>query len=121
MDQLVQVVDVIMGNLPYILFRPKSETKEYVVLLLWSTNMDDAACKVQKNMEIMKREIAVDQFQRRCMVENVSAARRQFLHLLNNYTFLKVQKDDVCHLPPDNNEQLENFFKLLTQPKPMKK
>ena len=27
MDQLVQVVDVIMGNLPYILFRPKSETK----------------------------------------------------------------------------------------------
>ena len=48
MDQLVQVVDVIMGNLPYILFRPKSETKEYVVLLFWSTNMDDAACEVQK-------------------------------------------------------------------------
>ena len=46
MDQLVQVVDVIMGNLPYILFRPKSETKEYVVLLFWSTNMDDAVCEV---------------------------------------------------------------------------
>ena len=35
MDQLVQVVDVIMGNLPYILFRPKSETKEYVVFLVY--------------------------------------------------------------------------------------
>ena len=65
MDQLVQVVDVIMGNLPYILFRPKSE---YVVLLFWSTNMDDAACEVQKNMEIIKREVAVDQFQLRCVV-----------------------------------------------------
>ena len=47
-DQFVQVVDVIMGNLPFILFCPKSETKEYDVLLFWSTNMDNAACKVQK-------------------------------------------------------------------------
>ena len=33
MDQFVPVVTVLMGNLPYILFCPKSETKEYVVLL----------------------------------------------------------------------------------------
>ena len=110
-----------MGNLPYILFRPKSETKEYIVLLFWSTNMDNAACKVQKNMEIIKRKIAVDHIQLRCVVENVPAARRQFLYLLNNYTFLKVKKDDVCYLPPDNHELLETFVKLLTHPEPMKK
>ena len=120
MNQLVQVVDVMMGNLSYILFRPKSETKEYVLLLFWSTNMDDAVCEVQKNMEIIKREIAVDQFQFRCVVENVPAARRQFLYLLNKYTFLTVQKNDVCHLPSDNHEQLETFVKLLTQPEPRK-
>ena len=57
MNQLVQVVDVIMGNLPYILFCPESEAKEYVVLLFWSTNMDDAACEVQKNIKIIKQEI----------------------------------------------------------------
>ena len=82
--------------------------------------MDDAVCEVQKNMEIIKREIAVDQFQLRCVVENVPVARRQFLYLLNKYTFLTVQKDDVCHLPPDNHEQLETFVKLLTQPEPRK-
>ena len=60
MDQLIQVVDVIMGSLPYTFFCPKSETKEYNVLLFWSTNMDDAACEVQKNVEIIKQEIAVD-------------------------------------------------------------
>ena len=105
MDQLVQVVDVIRGNLPYILFRPKSETKEYVVLLFWSTNMDDAACEVQKNMEIIKREVAVDQFQLRCVVENVPTARRQFLYLLNNYIFLKVKKtmSATCHQTTTNN------------------
>ena len=48
MNQFVQIVDVIMWNLSYILFRSKSETKEYVILLFWSTNMDDASCEVQK-------------------------------------------------------------------------
>ena len=84
MNQLVQIVDVMMGNLRYILFRPKSETKEYVVLLFWSTNMDYAACEVQKNIEIIKQEIAVGQFQLRYVMENVPAARRQFLYLVNN-------------------------------------
>ena len=121
MDQLIQVVDVMMENLPYILFRPKSETKEYVVLVFWSTNMDNVHVKYKKKMEIIKQEIAVDQFQLCCVVENVPATRRQFLYLLNNYIFLKVQKDDVCHLPPDNHEQLETFVKLLTEPEPRKK
>ena len=76
---------------------------------------------MQKNMEIIKQEVAVDQFQLRCVVENVPTARRQLLYLLNNYIFFKVQKDNVCHLPPDNHEQLESFVKLLTNPEPMKK
>ena len=41
-NQLSKVVDLLLGNLPHILFRPKSDTKEYVILLFWSTNMDDA-------------------------------------------------------------------------------
>ena len=49
-----------------------------------------------------------------------TTARRQFLYLLNNYIFLKVQKDDVCHLSPDNHEQLKTFVKLLTNPEPTK-
>ena len=41
MDQLVQVVAVLMENLSYISFPSKSETKKYIVLLFWFTNMDD--------------------------------------------------------------------------------
>ena len=74
-----------------------------------------------KKYENHQTKIAVDHIQLCCVVENVPAARRQFLYLLNNYTFLKVKKDDVCYLPPDNHEQLETFVKLLTHPEPTKK
>ena len=69
--QLVQLVAVLMENLPYILFRPKSETKEYVVLLFWSTNMDNSACKVQKKAQTLKAEVFINKFQKYFKVENV--------------------------------------------------
>ena len=120
-EQLSKVVNLLMGNLPHILFRPKSDTKEYVILLFWSTNMDDSECEIQKKFEIIKQEIAVDHFQLRCVVEYVPSPRRQFLYLLNNYACLKAQSDDVYHLPPDNKEQLNNFLRLLKNPGPKRK
>ena len=120
-DQLSKVVNLLMSNLPHILFRPKSDTKEYVILLFWSTNMDDSECEIQKKFEIIKQEIAVDHFQLRCVVENVPSSRRQFLLLLNNYVCLKAQSNEVYHLPPDNKEQLNNFLQLLKNPGPKRK
>ena len=75
-DRLAKVVHVLIENFPYIFFRPKSDVKEYVILLFWSTDTDDSACQVQKRFEIVKQEIAVDLFQLRCIVENVPAPRR---------------------------------------------
>ena len=49
-EQLSKVVNLFMGNLPHILFRPKSDTKEYVILLFWSINMDNSECKIQKKI-----------------------------------------------------------------------
>ena len=121
MEQLSKVVNLLMGNLPHILFRPKFDTKEYVILLFWSTNMDDSECEIQKKFEIIKQEIAVDHFQLRCVVENVPSPRRQFLYLLNNYVCLKAQSDEVYHLPPDNKEQLNNFLQFLKNPGPKRK
>ena len=120
-DQITKMVQVLMENFPYILFRAKSDNKEYVILLFWSTDTDDSACQVQKKFEIVKQKIAVDLFQMRCIVENVPAPRRQFLYLLNNYICLKMQNDNGFHLSPENQEQLESFLKLLNNPEPSKK
>ena len=55
MDQLIQVVVVLMKNLYYILFRPKSNGKKYRVLLFWGTHVNDKACNEQK-AQIRKQE-----------------------------------------------------------------
>ena len=43
-EQLSRVVQMIMEKNPYLLFRPKSDTKDYVILVFWSTSFDDSAC-----------------------------------------------------------------------------
>ena len=101
--QLSKIVNLLMGNLPHILFGPKSDTKEYIILLFWSTNMDDSECEIQKKFEIIKQEIAIDHFQLRCIVENVPSPRRQFLYLINNYVCSKTQKSTTYRRTTRNN------------------
>ena len=55
-EQLTNVVTLLMGSLPCILFRPKSETKDYVLLLFWATNQDDSDCALQKSVQNICRE-----------------------------------------------------------------
>ena len=108
-----------MGNLPYILFRPKSETKEYIVLLFWFTNMDDAACEVQKTWKSLNEKY--QWINSSCAVWWKTYQLQDVNSSIYLTTTSKVQKDDVCHLPSDNHEQLETFVKHLTNPEPMKK
>ena len=120
-DQLSKVVAMLMDQYPYVLFRPKSDTKYYVILLFWATSVDDTSCDIQKNVDVVKREISVDNFELRFTVENIPAPRRQFLYLLNNYFCVKVQNDAVRHLPPDGNQQLQTFTQLLKEPESSRK
>ena len=112
-DQLSKVVAMLTNQAPYILFRPKSTAKNYVILLFWSTNIDDSVCEIQRNAEVIKKEIAVDDFQLRFVVENVPSARKQFLYLLNNYVHMAMQNEPNCQLPPEEEQQLDAFLKLL--------
>ena len=60
--QLTKIVTLLMGSLPYILFRPKSETKDYVLLLFWATSQDNSNCALQKSIQNIKQEILSDGF-----------------------------------------------------------
>ena len=59
--QLTKVVTLLMGSLPC-KFRPKSETKNYMLLLLWATSKDDSNCALQKSVQNIKQEILSDDF-----------------------------------------------------------
>ena len=120
-EQLTKVVALLMENLPYILFRPKEETKDHVLLLFSVTNQDNSACEAQINVVIIKQELLSGGFQLRFNVKNLPALPRKVLYLANNYQCLKALNDDICHLPPDNHKQLVSFLKLLREPETAKK
>ena len=112
-EQLSCVVQMIMENKPYLLFRPKSDTKDYVILVFWSTNFDHTLCSIQENAEVIKKEVLADGYRLRFKVENIPSLRKFTLYMLNNYIMLAVQNDDECHLPPVDHKQLESFLTLL--------
>ena len=114
-EQITKVVTLLMGSLPYFLFGPISETKDYVLLLFWATSQDDSNCALLKSVRNIKQEILSDGFQLRFTVENVTAPRRQVSYLAQNCLCLKKQNNDICHLPPDSHEQLVNFLNLLQE------
>ena len=87
-----------------------------MLLLFRATSQDDSNCALQKNIQNTKQEILSDGFQLRFTVENVTAPRGQVSYLGHNCLCLKTQNDDICHLPPDNCEQLVNFLNLLQEP-----
>ena len=112
-EQLSRVVQMIMEKKPYLLFRPKSDTKDYVILVFWSTSFDDSACSIQQNAEVIKQEVLADGYQLRFKAENIPSPRRFTLYMLNNFITLAVQNDDECQLPPQDHKQLESFLTLL--------
>ena len=114
-EQLSRVVQMIMENKPYLLFRPKSDTKDYVILVFWSTNFDDTRYSTQENAEVIKKEVLADGYQLRFKVENILSPPRFPLYMLNKNITLAVQNDDECHLPVADHMQLESFLTLLEE------
>ena len=89
-EQLKQVVFMLMGELPYHLFRPKSDTKNYIILIFWSTSVEESGCKIQKKAKVFQEEVAAE-YQLRFKVENAPAPKRQIQYLINNYKLVHAQ------------------------------
>ena len=116
-EQVKKVVAMIMQNGAYVLFKPKSDTKEYVILLYWSTNLDESECLVKQQAEAIKNEIAGDNFRLTFRVENVADPKRQFHYLLNNMIVQSFQSDDLNPLPTESHKQLNSFLKIMKDQK----
>ena len=112
-EQLEEVVAFMLKTYPYILFKPKAKSKDYVVVLFWATTNDDSNCLIQTEAQIIEKEIAVDQFKLRFAVENVTAPKQQFFYLMNNLTCVKVQNDETHCPPPEVYNQLQTFIEML--------
>ena len=56
-EPLKQVVFRLMSELPHLLFRPKSETKNYIILIFWSTSVEESGCEIQKKAKVFQEEV----------------------------------------------------------------
>ena len=106
-DQLTKVAAMIMGKFPYFLFR------DLVILLFWATNSEDIDCEIQKNLEVMKQEVAGDGFQLRFINEKLLSTLRQVLYITNNYPCLKFQTEDISYLSSEFQAQLHTILDLV--------
>ena len=113
-EQLKQVVFMLMGELPYHLFRPKSDTKNYIILIFWSTSVEESGCKIQKKAKVFQEEVAAE-YQLRFKVENAPAPKRQIQYLINNYKLIHAQNDENSHLQTEDHNQFVSFFAMLEQ------
>ena len=114
-EQLSKVVDAVLGGFPYITFRPKSKTQHYVVVLFWATHTEDVNCQVQKKINVVKREIAVDGYDLRFLVESV--LHRQIYYLVKNYDCLCVQSDFAASLSTDSLKELTSCQEMISKTK----
>ena len=107
---------MLMGGLPYFLFRPKSMTNDYAILIFWFTSHDDSAFEVRRKTDVYQQEIAAE-YQLRFKTEYVATPTRQFCYLMNNYELMHSQNDEICHLPPLGHQFLETFFAIVQEQK----
>ena len=114
-NQLTQAVDSFMGASPHILFRPPSNAKNYLVLLFWATDTEDENCLLQQKVDLVKREIAVDGFELRFVVERV--VLQQIYYLVNNYECLKIRNDEGLQLSPESQKELTSFQQMIDKSK----
>ena len=111
-EKLKQVVLMLMGELPYLLFLPKSETKNYIILIFWSTSVEESSCEIQNKAKVFQEEVAIE-YQFRFKVENAPAPK--ILYLISNYKLVHFQSEENSHLQTEDHNQLVSFFAMLEQ------
>jgi len=82
-------------------------------LVFWATSTDESLWEIQKRVEIVKQEIAVDNFQLRFIMEMIPAARRFMSYMINNFVTMTIQSDEVYHLPPYEHKEFAASRKLM--------
>ena len=75
--QLKEVMFMLVGELPYLLFRSESETKSYIILIFWSTSEEESSCEIDLRFKAFQKEVAAEH-QLGFKVENVSASKNKY-------------------------------------------
>ena len=103
----VEIVDVLMGDLPFFLFQSKSNKKNYVILLFWAA--DDTVSRILEKVQIASN----NKLQINFKIESVTKNQREVASIINKFRCLKERNGDVCRLSINDRHELESITNLL--------
>ena len=103
----VEIVDVLMGDLPFFLLQLKSNKKNYVVLLFWAA--DDTVSRILEKVQT----ISNNKLQIKFKIESVTKNQREVASIINKFRCLKKRNGDVCRLSINDRHELESITNLL--------
>ena len=100
--------------MPYIAFKSPKGLLPYVTVLFWVKEENDENCDVMKQVETMRREVAVDGLQIKFDVDAVLAPTRYVLYLYEKSSGLEFSK---AGLSEREEKQFNAILNLILDPR----
>ena len=112
-EQLLRSVELLLEDVPYIAFKSPKGLLPYVTVLFWVKEENDENCDVMKQVETMRREVAVDGLQIKFDVDPVLAPTRYVLYLFEKSSGFQFSKVSISE---KEEKQFNAILNLILDP-----
>ena len=113
-EQLLRSIKLLLDDVPYIAFKSPKGLLPYVTVLFWVKEENDENCDVMKQVETMRREVAVDGLQIKFDVDAVLAPTRYVLYLYEKSSGFEFSK---AGLSEKEEKQFNAILNLILDPR----
>ena len=113
-EQLLRSIKLLLEDVPYIAFKSPKGLLPYVTVLFWVKEENDENCDVMKQVETMRREVAVDGLQMKFDVDAVLAPTRYVLYLYEKSSGFELSK---AGLSEKEEKQFNAILNLILDPR----
>ena len=113
-EQLLRSIKLLLEDVPYIAFKSPKGLLPYVTVLFWVKEENDENCDVMKQVETMRREVAVDGLKMKFDVDAVLAPTRYVLYLYEKSSGFEFSK---AGLSEKEEKQFNAILNLILDPR----
>ena len=111
-EQLLRSIKLLLEDVPYIAFKSPKGLLPYVTVLFWVKEENNENCDVMKQVETMRREVAVDGLQIKFDVDAVLAPTRYVLYLYEKSSGFEFSKAGLSE-----KKQFNAILNLILDPR----
>ena len=113
-EQLLRSIKLLLDDVPYIAFKYPKGLLPYVTVLFWIKEENDENCDVMKQVETMRRKVAVDGLQIKFDVDAVLAPTQYVLYVYRKSSGFEFSK---AGLSEKEEKQFNAILNLILDPR----